>query len=121
MGACCGLEAKDDPVRGTALSATKEKEDLIDDKKVETVDPWKYAESLTVDEVTRMLKSMTFDECKPFIAPIKWAKVLKVYDGDTVHIGLSRAFIQSLTHSLYIFVRFNQSNESLNGMNECFE
>lgn len=89
MGACCGLEANNDPFQGTAPAALKEKEDLIAaNSKKKRVDPWKYAESLTVDEVTAMLESMTFDECQPFIAPIKWAKVLKVYDGDTVHIGL---------------------------------
>ena len=82
MGACCGLDVKDDP-----LPATKENEDLIK-VQIDSVNPWKYAESLTVDEVTEMLESVTFDECKPFIAPIKWAKVVRVYDGDTVHIGL---------------------------------
>ena len=54
--------------------------------KVDDVDAWKYAESLTPDEVGKMLENISFDDCKQFIAPIKYAKVVKVYDGDTIHI-----------------------------------
>eukprot|EP01084_Bolivina_argentea_P313181 542320_1 len=69
------------------LSATPEIEKELIEIKIDDIDPWEYSNSLAMNEVTDMLKDITFDNCKPFVAPIKYAKCVKVYDGDTVHIA----------------------------------
>ena len=65
---------------------SQNEENALIEVKVDNIDPWQYSNSLTITEVTDLLSNMTFDYCKPFVAPIRFAKVVKVYDGDTVHI-----------------------------------
>lgn len=36
--------------------------------------------------ISNLLKNLSFSDCKPFIPSIQYAKVVKVYDGDTIHI-----------------------------------
>eukprot|EP01083_Nonionella_stella_P166540 557079_1 len=92
MGCCVSLP--DDTEENHSLPQSNEKKPLsttetdneLVEVKIQSMDPWQYSTSLTMQEATTMLEDITFDDCKLFVAPIKYAKVVKVYDGDTVHI-----------------------------------
>ena len=96
MGAClsiCDDDSNSNPdneIHNTTdkkpLTSPVQEEKEIIQVKIDNIEPWKYSESLSINDVTEMLKDMTFDDCDPFIAPIKYSKVVKVYDGDTIHI-----------------------------------
>mmetsp|Transcript_68412 Transcript_68412/g.61477 ORF Transcript_68412/g.61477 Transcript_68412/m.61477 type:complete len:218 (+) Transcript_68412:34-687(+) len=100
MGACLSLcdegnnnnrkedvEDNNAPVKKplTAQAVVQEEKQIIE-VKIDNIDPWKYSESLSINDVTELLKDMAFDDCDPFVAPIKYGKVVKVYDGDTIHM-----------------------------------
>lgn len=74
------------PIKQSLASVEVQEEKEMIQVQVDNIEPWKYSESLSVVQVTEMLQDMTFDDCDPFIAPIKFCKVVKVYDGDTIHI-----------------------------------
>merc|ERR1719384_38722 len=95
MGSCFCLEGgndEDSEVRKENVTelikplSTTEKEDEVVEIKMDNIDPWSYSNELSINEVQDMLENVTLDNCKPFVAPIKYAKVVKVYDGDTVTI-----------------------------------
>ena len=93
MGACLSLcddydHGNDCNLKNTTHNKMEE-EDLIEvkiDDNNHQCDPWKYSELLSINDVTEMLKDITFEDCEPFTAPIKYGKVVKVYDGDTIHV-----------------------------------
>ena len=56
---------------------------------IETIEAhsWDWSKSLTIDEVENTLKNVNYNTFCLFIAPIKYAKCVRVYDGDTIHIA----------------------------------
>ena len=89
---CCVVDGNDNEYKNDDNTSeinkpfSSENEKEIIQVKIDNIEPWKYSEQLGINQVTEMLKDMTFDDCQPFVAPIKYGKVVKVYDGDTVHI-----------------------------------
>ena len=96
MGACLGLSQSDDRGNSQQQSGHDNLEQPLSGPDIENeqievhvadASPWQYSESLSMDKVAEMLENVTYDSCAPFVAPIKWGKVVKVYDGDTIHVA----------------------------------
>jgi len=90
MGCCLSEHQAESPHatnENPKLSSNEEKQ-LIEVKiDAHAVDPWQYSDSLSVNEVRALLENVSFDACKEFVAPIKYAKCVRVYDGDTIHVA----------------------------------